>query len=37
MDARGSSSGVVYSALGKYPWTHWAIPKGLYDNLDLKD
>ena len=37
MDARGSSSGVVYSALAKYPWTHWAIPQGMYDNLNLKD
>lgn len=31
MDARGSNSGVVYSKLSSYGWTHWAIPKGLYD------
>ena len=31
MDARGSSSGVVYSKLNSYGWTHWAMPKGLYD------
>ena len=31
MDARGSASGVVYSKLSSYGWTHWAIPKGLYD------
>lgn len=37
MDARGSSSGVIYSTLAKYPWTHWAIPQGMYDNLNLKD
>lgn len=32
MDARGSNSGVVFSQLGSYGWTHWAIPKGLYDD-----
>lgn len=36
MDARGSNSGVVYSTLGSYKWTHWAIPKGLYENLNLE-
>ena len=30
MDARGSASGVVYSTLESYKWTHWAMPKGLY-------
>lgn len=30
MDARGSKSGVVYSKLTDYKWTHWGIPKGLY-------
>lgn len=35
MDARGSSSGVVYSKLSSYKWTHWAIPKGLYDDLEI--
>ena len=35
VDARGSKSGVVRSAINSYPWTHWAIPPGLYDNLNL--
>lgn len=30
MDARGSKSGVIYSKLTDYKWTHWGIPKGLY-------
>lgn len=30
MDARGSKSGVIYSRLEDYKWTHWGIPKGLY-------
>lgn len=30
MDARGSSSGVIYSRLEDYKWSHWGIPKGLY-------
>ena len=34
MDARGSSSGVVYSKLSSYKWTHWAMPKGLYDTFE---
>ena len=34
MDARGSSSGVVYSKLSSYKWSHWAIPKGLYEKDD---
>lgn len=29
VDARGSKSGVITSKLATYPWTHWAIPKGL--------
>lgn len=35
MDARGSSSGVVYSKLSSYSWTHWAMPKGLYDEITI--
>lgn len=35
IDARGSSSGVVSSALGAYPWTHWAIPDGFYGNDEI--
>lgn len=31
IDARGTSSGVVKNQLGSYPWTHYAIPKGLYN------
>ena len=34
MDARGSNSGVVYSKLSSYKWTHWAMPKGLYDAFE---
>lgn len=37
MDARGSNSGVVYSKLSSYAWTHWAIPKGLYDGVEIED
>lgn len=37
MDARGSSSGVVYSKLSSYSWTHWGIPKGLYDGVEIED
>lgn len=33
IDARGSASGVIGPvAVDKYPWTHWGIPAGLYDN-----
>ena len=35
MDARGSATGVIYSKLGSFPWTHWAIPEGLYDNNNI--
>lgn len=31
MDARGTSSGVIFSNLSAYKWTHWGIPEGLYD------
>lgn len=34
VDARGSKSGVMYTAFASYGWTHWAIPKGLYDNYE---
>lgn len=30
VDARGSYDGVLHTALSKYKWTHWGIPKGLY-------
>lgn len=36
MDARGSNAGVIYSNFDSYKWTHWGIPKGLYNNLNLK-
>ena len=29
VDARGHEDGVVRSALGDYPWTHWAILQGM--------
>lgn len=35
IDARGSSTGVVKTKLEKYPWTHYAIPKGLYTEKEL--
>ncbi len=33
VDARGHASGVVRCRLTAYSWTHWAIPKELYDEL----
>lgn len=30
VDDRGSSSGVIKTNYGTYPWTHWAIPINLY-------
>lgn len=35
VDARGSNSGVLLSAIGSYPWTHWAIPRGLLSDAEL--
>lgn len=32
IDARGSNSGVIESALSSYKWTHYGIPKGLVEN-----
>lgn len=37
IDARGTKSGVVYGKISAYPWTHWAIPKGLYQNQGSED
>lgn len=34
IDARGHAYGVVISPLSDYPWTHYAIPKGAYDDYD---
>lgn len=34
MDARGSKSGVLHTDFTSYAWTHWAMPKGLYDNYN---
>lgn len=31
VDARGSKSGVIKSTLASYPWTHFGIPEGLYE------
>lgn len=36
IDARGSNNGVVKNKLGTYAWTHWGIPKGLYDNTNIE-
>ena len=33
VDARGHANGVIRSKLTSYSWTHWAIPKGMYDEL----
>lgn len=35
MDARGSNSGVVYSKLSSYKWSHWGIPEGLYEESEV--
>ena len=34
MDARGSKSGVLHTDFTSYAWTHWAMPKGLYDDYE---
>ena len=31
IDARGHANGVIQSKLSSYKWTHWAIPKGMYE------
>lgn len=36
IDARGSNAGVVKNKLSSYKWTHWGIPKGLYDNINIE-
>ena len=37
IDAAGSKTGVrAPTLLSKYPWTHWAIPKGLYDGAEIE-
>ena len=35
IDARGSNTGVIKSKLSSYQWTHWGIPKGLYDTMEV--
>ncbi len=35
VDARGSNSGVLHTSFESYPWTHWAIPKGLLSAAEL--
>lgn len=35
VDARGSVSGVLKSAFASYPWTHWALPKGLVSPAEV--
>ena len=37
VDARGHTSGVIRSKLEAYPWTHWAIPKGMYEELPAEE
>lgn len=34
IDCRGHATGTVKKPLSSYPWTHYAIPKGAYDNID---
>lgn len=36
VDARGSKSGILHTAFTSYGWTHWAMPKGLYDNFEVE-
>ncbi|MDO5022442.1 MAG: NlpC/P60 family protein [Eubacteriales bacterium] len=40
VDARGHNTGVIKSKFYDYPWTHYAVPKGLYDykedSIDIK-
>jgi len=31
VDARSHAKGVVRGKLADYPWTHWAVPRGMYD------
>lgn len=35
VDSRGHATGTVINATASYPWTHYAIPKGAFDELDL--
>ncbi len=37
VDARSSAKGVIRSALGSRTWSHYAIPKGLYDSISTKE
>ena len=34
VDARGHAKGVIRGKLAEYPWTHWAIPRGMYENAE---
>lgn len=34
VDSRGHATGTVRNALSSYPWTHYAIPKGAFDEVD---
>lgn len=34
VDCRGHATGTVKRLLSSYPWTHYAIPKGAYDEAD---
>ncbi len=36
-DARGSAQGVIKTLLGDYKYTHWAVPKGLYEDEQKED
>lgn len=35
VDARGSGAGVILTKFTSYPWTHWALPKGLLSDVEL--
>lgn len=37
VDARGSSSGVIYSKFESYPWSHWAIPNGMFTVYEITE
>lgn len=34
VDCRGHSAGTVLKAVSSYPWTHYAIPKGAFDEVE---
>lgn len=37
VDCRGHSTGTVMKKTDSYPWTHYAIPKGAYEDIDTPE